>query len=159
MTKRVQLTKTLFTYFCVLACLGLTSRAIRNEHLDMGHSIFSLLDYDFVVWLEHLLAGFGIPAGISATFLLFTLFEKNVEVMKSKNKITNFFWSYKYPVFTYILGVCGYLYHMITHEFIKQTSEAGYWGQPVEAVDIFQVISGSLGMVIFICFVRDKGTV
>jgi hypothetical protein len=157
MTNRITLTKTLFIYFLVLAIPTLTSRAIRNEYINFGQHIYDFLNHDFVVWIEHLFAGFGVPALISAIFLLFTLFEKNVEKLESHNGIANFFWGYKYPMLTYVLGIVGYSYHMITHEVIKQTAQEGYWGAPKESIDFIQIASGFLGMVIFIFFVKSKG--
>lgn len=135
--------------FFLLGVVGLVLRSIRNEWIAVPDTLFSLVDNNFVVGIEHLFAGVGVPAGIAATFLLLSLIGQSKGGLKLwQKRITELIESPIYYWLFVMLGGFGYGWHIFEHEF-RQTEQAGYWGTPKVYLDNWQIIIGVFGIFIF----------
>ena len=137
--KYLKIISILFTMFCLIGC---TSRYLRKQ----GYQFFS---NDIIVGIEHILAGFGIPALFIIIMLLisFLIYKRH----NIQNIFDQFFNSILFRFIFFIIAIFFTIDLSYSHE-IKQAFEHVYHGKPRGYVQYWQIYCDQLGVLSFSIF-------
>lgn len=129
----LKIISTIFLIFCIFAC---TTRYLRQE----GWRIFS---NDVTVGMEHIFAGFGVPALLMIIMLLISILIYQKHNMK--NTGDQFFNSVVYRLIVFFIAIFLTLDLSYSHEII-QAFEHVYNGQPRGYVQYWQIVCDQIGI-------------
>jgi hypothetical protein len=130
--------------FLWLGTIGLAMRAAAFGVFQLPAEAVSLARTDLAVYIEHFLAGVGVPAGILGVLVFFMwTAERSSRKPPSPRRVIDALF-----IFCLLFASIGYLMHMLAHE-LEQAFVAVYGGPAYGAVQQGQVFIGLVGILLF----------
>jgi hypothetical protein len=129
--------------FLLLGTVGIAMRGAAYNLVAIPQDLIALARTDVAVYVEHLFAGIGVPAGILGmiVFIMWTG-ERNTRKPPSHRLIDALF------IFALLFSSVSYLMHMMSHE-MEQAFVSVYGGPAYGAIQQGQVLVGLTGILLF----------
>jgi phosphatidylserine synthase len=130
--------------FLLLGTVGMAMRGAAYNYFGLSPGLIALARTDVAVYVEHLFAGIGVPAGMLGmiVFIMWTG-ERNTHKPPSQRQLINALF-----IFGLLFSSVGYLMHMMSHE-MEQAFVSVYGGPPYGAIQQGQVFVGLTGILLF----------
>lgn len=130
--------------FLLLGTVGIAMRGAAYNLFALPPGLIALARTDVAVYVEHLFAGIGVPAGILGmiVFIMWTG-ERNTQKPHLSVRLIDALF-----IFGLLFSSVGYLMHMMSHE-MEQAFVSVYGGPAYGAIQQGQVLVGLTGILLF----------